>query len=43
MESSTWQVLLGSYLAFMVLAIAWLHRDTIMWAAGLGHARLGWI
>lgn len=43
MDSGTWPVLLASYLALMVLAIAWLHRDVIVWAAGLGHARLGWI
>jgi hypothetical protein len=39
-------VLLGTYLAFMVLAVAWLHRDLLIAAAGLDHGgvhRLSWL
>lgn len=43
MESGAAHVLLGSYLALMLLAIAWLHRDLLILSFGLGPVPLGWI
>ena len=37
-------VLLGSYVAFLALALAWLHRDMVIAAVGLGQSsRMWWV
>jgi hypothetical protein len=41
--ASTSQVLLGSYLVFIIFAIAWLHRDLLMAAVGRDLYHLGWL